>query len=300
MKKILTVFLIVVLTSMLITIPVSAEAFQSGEAKSVTATFPVIDGVMDDIWASANTYVLETAKAGTTDGGMRASFKLLWSPTTLYGIMVVPDTTPNPDAANNYQRDCVELGFDFSNSRETSYVNDDQFHWTVRTNGDGLELKSGIPGTDFMVEGDTFNWKMVENASGYTIEFSIACDKLGIALSADKMMAFEAQVNDNAEGIGERTVCYSWNDTEDASYNNPDHFGEIKLVSASVEPAAPAATPEPAAVEPAAPAATNAAAPVAATTSAAPKTADAVTFPILLVVLSVSVFAFTKKSRAAK
>jgi endo-1,4-beta-xylanase len=273
MKKISVTIMSMILLAALISssFVVSAEAIQYGEAKSVTATFPVIDGVMDDIWAEANTYVLETAKAGTSDGGMRASFKLLWSPTTLYGILVVPDTTPNHDADNNYQRDCAEIGFDFSNSRETSYINDDQFHWTVRTNGDGLELKGGIPGSDFMVEGDTFTWAMTEDASGYIIEWAIHCDKLGITLSADKMIGFEAQINDNAEGERNRNHCYSWNDTADASYNNPDHFGEIKLVATSVEPEPVAETPAEVPAEASVPA------PAQTAAEPAPRTADPIT-----------------------
>lgn len=292
-KTLLTLFSWVLVITFISSLAVSAESAvtQSGEAKSVTSTFPAIDGAIDDIWTDANAYYLDIIKVGS-DTGVKAYYKLLWSPTTLYTLIVVPDTTPNPDASDNYQRDCVEVGIDFSNARTTAYENDDQFHVTIKTNGDGVDFKD-IPGA---IVGDQYTWAMKEDAAGYIIEFAIACDKLGIALNDGKMIAMDVQVNDNAEGDG-RTGCYAWNDDSDASYNNPTALGEIKLVATSVEPA-PVATVE----ETAAPAAVaDAPVPVVASAPVAvPQTSDTVVFSMILVVLAVLAFATVKKVRTAR
>lgn len=286
MKRFKTIAITITLLTALIlssVITASAEAAvrQYGEAKMVTSTFPVIDGHIDDIWEDANAYYLDIIKVGE-DTGVKAYFKLLWSPTTLYGLVVVPDTTPNHDEYDNYQRDCIEVGFDLSNSRETSYINDDQFHITMRTNGDGVEIKD-VPSPFSDAE---LTWGLVESETGYIYEFAIACDKLGVTLSDDKMIGFDAQVNDNAEGFG-RTGCYAWNDDADASYNNPSYFGEIKLVAVSVEPVAETVEEvAPAAENEAAPEVVAAPAPAPISAPVAPQTSDLTILLFAAVLLS--------------
>lgn len=287
MKKTLAILLIVVLASMLIAIPASAAAVtQSGEAAKAE-TGPTIDGNIDDVWGQATAYPLSIIKVGE-DTGIKGTFKVLWNPTTLYVLYEVPDTTPNQDATDNYKRDSTELPIDFPNLKSETYEDDNQIDITFFANGDPLAFGKAGNNTwdDSMV-----TYAVNASATGYVYEIAVNCGAAGFTLKDDMIIGMDAQINDNAEGAGERNACYAWNDDGDKVWDNPSYMGNMKLLAGA---AAPAATPEleatPAAetaapiADAAAPAADATPAPApapAATPSPAPQTAD----PIILIAL---------------
>lgn len=296
MKKtlltILSVTLLMAFAASALTVSAASAVTQYGEAKTLASTLPVIDGKIDDIYEEANTYYLEILKVGY-DTEVKGYFKILWTPATLYVLVVAPDPTPNWEATDDYKKDTLEIALDLSNARTNSYINDDQMNLRFYRSGDDMLVARDGNGT---VTSDEVSYAYTDDGSCYIYEFALQCDKLGITLKADQVIGFDAQINDNEEGLGERAACYAWNDDGDAVYNDPTYMGEIKFVSTAVGPAP--VEEETTAVVETAPAAVQIE-PVAAPVSA-PETSDVSIFAVISAVLAISVFITVKKARAAK
>lgn len=294
MKKTLFGILSMILlaTLMLSAIPASATSAvtQYGEAKALGSPAPVIDGKIDEIWGEANTYYIEVVKVGT-DTGIRGHFKILWTSTTLYVLGVIPDLTPNHEATDDYKKDTLEVALDFSNARTTAYENDDQMN--LRFYGSGDDMLVAKTGNDTVTSNEIIWGFTHDAATGYIYEFAVECDKLGIALSADKVIGFDMQINDNAEGLGERAASYAWNDDADGVFNDPTFMGEIKLIAETANIAVVEEVV--AAVDVAEPTTVAAVTSVAPVVSSAPQTSDSIVFLTLSAFLMVLVFIGVKK-----
>jgi hypothetical protein len=202
-----------------------SQRFTPEETPHSAANAPVIDGVIDTIWNNVERYDLNIIKAGE-DTGIRSYFKVLWDEENLYVLVVVPDTTPNHNASANYLRDGIEVVIDFYNTKSTTYENIGQLHLVAFPNGDGFIIGNGA---------GTWNNSMIDfavqtSASGYVYEIAFKCYKaIGLNLRSDMLIGIDVQVNDNAEGLGERNCCYSWHDYADEVWHNPSYMGTIML-----------------------------------------------------------------------
>jgi len=186
---------------------------------------PVIDGIIDPIWESTEAFYLEKVKVGE-DTGIESYFKVMNDGEKLYVLVVVPDTTPNHEHNDNYQRDGIEIPIDFYNTKSTSY-GDDQINCTFFANGDDFVF--GRDGNGVWTE-EMIEWAVIATDAGYIYEIAYNYAAAGIELEPGATIGMDMQVNDNAEGTG-RTACYAWSDEIDQVWQNPSVMGNIKFLS---------------------------------------------------------------------
>ena len=190
----------------------STVSAKTAEAKYGT---PVLDGEMDALWDSCTMYPVDNQL--TAWEGATGDVRLAWDEKFVYVLMEVKDTTLNHSSANAYEQDSVELYLDQKNEKNAYYDdNDGQY----RINYIGEESFGTIPNLT------GFDSVAKEISGGYVIEVAIP---LMEKASADKIMGFEAQINDSNQS-GVRQSIAKFNDLTDNSYQSTDLWGNLKLV----------------------------------------------------------------------
>ncbi|MGN0181330.1 MAG: endo-1,4-beta-xylanase [Candidatus Ornithomonoglobus sp.] len=176
---------------------------------------PVIDGDIDASWenvpsAKLDRYVM--AWQGAT-GTVRAQ----WDEDTLYLIYNITDPLLSAVAADDYMQDSIEVFVDENNAKTTYYEEDDaQFRVSCEnnhsfgTNGTEDRIKSAVKKVD----------------GGYVVEAAI---KFNSPKKAGDVIGFDAQVNDDGAGDGNRTSIAKFNDITDLSWGNTENWGELEL-----------------------------------------------------------------------
>lgn len=84
---------------------------------------PVIDGVIDDMWASVES--IDVNKYTMGKDGAYGTAKALWDKDNIYVLVEVKDSNLSKASANAYEQDTVEIFFDENNGKTTSYEADD-------------------------------------------------------------------------------------------------------------------------------------------------------------------------------
>ncbi|MCL1859525.1 MAG: hypothetical protein FWF92_09890 [Oscillospiraceae bacterium] len=190
---------------------------------------PVIDGIIDPIWNNTEAFDVDIVKVGEYSG-VDGYFKVLWDEEKLYVLVVVPDTTPNHEHNDNYQKDGIEVPIDFFNTKSKTYENEGQINITFFAEGvssEGNRMHFGNDGQGLWT-GDMIDWAVTVTEEGYIYEIAFNYAAAGIVPAAT--IGMDMQINDNAEGTG-RTACYAWNDDADQVWGNPTYMGNIKLLA---------------------------------------------------------------------
>ena len=225
-------------------------------AEAIKGT-PVIDGVVDDIWASASTNTANALKDGT-DEGITTQWKAMWDDDKLYLLIaVVNDTAHFFNGAQSWGDGC-ELYFDALNNDPTDYTSDDgvvQIGWDAETPTD-----TAYKGTDAAQANIVGKYQVcaVENADGYLYEIAVDLDAFcpDVVMAEGTVIGFDIQINSKSDDSESRTSAYGWADAANVGWQDPSVFGDILLAAAPVVDETPA--------EDGAPAADGAEAPVTA------------------------------------
>lgn len=192
--------------------PVKAKSIDRGVAVKGT---PVIDGEIDELWSSApeinvNKYVM--AWQGATGVA-----RTLWDEDNLYVLFDVTDPLLSVSGSETYLQDSVEIFVD-ENDGKTTYFEDDDRHFRVSCEN----LHSfGTNGTD-----DGFITAAKKTDKGYLVEMAVPWLT---KRTAPGIIGFEAQVNDDSKGDGNRTSITKFSDTSDLSWSSTENFGELIL-----------------------------------------------------------------------
>ena len=289
MKK-FTAILVCVLLAVMSALPAMAAA--NGDkwpANMVTLpTAPkatcVIDGVKDDGYGDG--YVIDKIRAGgNSPTGATGTLYTAWDDKNIYYYMEVKDTTPNHEATNVYERDCVEFFINWNSTPDSDSSDATHPYWQIRiasapSADDGVQISNsgnsglvadnnaGDPGIPYkvvpLVAGDT------ALKQGYIIEVAmpIALAPGATPLKEGGSVVVDFQIADNQQGTNRDSQAFLAPDDADVDnqwqWPNADR-GILPLGAAKPAPttAAPDTTVAAAPADAAAPAPADAAAPVA-------------------------------------
>ncbi|MGI6744306.1 MAG: sugar-binding protein [Eubacteriales bacterium] len=262
-------------------------------AKAAYGT-PVVDGVMDDVWQTAEEYKIDKLKDGE-DGGVTAVWRALWDENAFYFYIEVNDTEHNFDGDVSWG-DGAEIYFDPLDTDVNDYSTDDVVYFGFKA--DDVENTS-FTGTDAGIEAFQNCYKLVSvvTETGFIYEASFALKTFngGVNMKAGTVIGFDIQINNQSADASSRTGAYGWSDGDNTAWQDPSVFGKVifeEPVIIETEPAAePAAEAAPEAAAEPAPAAE--AVPAAAAPS--PQTFDIFALTIAAAALSGAVILKKKK-----
>ena len=191
------------------------------------AVAPVIDGVVDDVWASAATVHTGTLVEGEL--GATADVSLLWREGTLYALFQVADDELDACSTNAWEQDSVEVFLDPANAKAGAFQPADGQYRISYSNAVSV---SG----DLDVIGDNLTSATAVTDTGYLVEAALLLEN---PVEAGGFVGVDFQVNDAAAGV--RTGVVTWTDPTGRSYQNTSRWGVAQLLAPVVEP-----EPEPA------------------------------------------------------
>ena len=218
---------------------VMAQEVRTGGIKK-TDVAPEVDGVIDDVWATANTYSVDQpfqketptlGEAGTT------TWKALWTDDGVFILVTVTDDDfypgyKNNDAGTDWKYDKPEIYFDVNSEKKDGIGGGGgKGHYQFAPGfGDGSK-NDGTPTTG--TDGVKYAFKVTEpNYVGeYFIPFSKLLDKDGNDIDVFSPIGFDVSVIDgdsNAPGVRQRAV---WSNIGaiNESYGNMDDCALVTL-----------------------------------------------------------------------
>ena len=224
MKKLFTLALAVVLIAVMAAI--AAANPDAGYSITASRGTPVVDGVKDDIWDTAEVQTQDRIRNGT-DTGTHVAIRFLYDDDNLYLLAEVPDssiwTKDLSLASMTYNMDGAEICLSLSNNPATSIDTatdawvgvtpygdfySSQANWLVGS-GAGVSSDNEEFDAEFMeihtsLENDPDN----ETANPYYIEavWHIKAYDAQYAPADGVKYGFEISYNDNAE-YNNRTMC---------------------------------------------------------------------------------------------
>jgi len=193
----------------------AAPAAPAGKTAEVTKGTPVIDGIMDDLYAVSEVLVTDTKTEGETD--VYAEARLLWDENFLYAFIDVKDPVLSDKNGNAWEQDSIEVVIDQNNAKSRSYQLDDAQY---RVNFKGV--------VSFGTNANTKDFKSVAviTETGYVVEVAIPLHKVPGA--AGNSVGFDVQVNED-NGRGSRTAIRCWSDKTNTNYLSTANYGTLTL-----------------------------------------------------------------------
>lgn len=193
--------------------PYKAKVSVQGVAYKGT---PEIDGIAESLWDdvpeyNVNRYVM--AWQGST-----AKLKTMWDENYLYVLMDVTDDNCSTAAADAYMQDSVEVFVDENNAKTTYYEENDDAQYRV-----SCENVLSV-GTGAIT--DRFKSLVSKTDHGYLVEMAVP---FYTPRSGTGIIGFDAQVNDDSKGDGNRTSMTKFCDMTDLSWGNTENWGELFL-----------------------------------------------------------------------
>ncbi len=187
---------------------------------------PAIDGYDND-WTVDSMFFVSKVLGGTVanPSDLSAEFRIGWDDTYLYVFGKVNDNSLNNDSQNIWDDDSFELYIDGGNEKSTTYDAND-YQLMFRYNDPiAYNVSGGVnnpQGLDFV---------MVNTNTGYDIEIRLNYSFIGIPPVVEGgRIGFDVHVNDDDNG-GARDKFISWNDDQNAAWNDPSTFGEVLFES---------------------------------------------------------------------
>jgi hypothetical protein len=234
MKKLFTFFLSALMCIMVMAQNPTADIAKAGDTK------PVIDGVVDDVWADIEKHNIDkpyNGEVATIGGEGETYWQALWSDEGMYVLVVVNDDEWDPwyapnGNANDWTFDKVELYFDVN---------------PILTDGGGGSGKAGnwqvtrkpleaqIDGTPetVTIEGGDVVWSYkVFDGTKYNVETFVPWESIpdlnGNNFSVGNPLGFDVTVIDRDVSFTahQRNV---WANTTAESWNNMDGVGYLTL-----------------------------------------------------------------------
>lgn len=179
---------------------------------------PLVDGAVDDLWASAG--VVTTAKEVEGSGGAVATVSTLWHGTTLYVLADVADPVVDVSGSDPWVQDSVEIYVDGGNAKNGGYRADDtQIRVSAQNavsfgTGDEAAQRARLTSATALTDG------------GYRVEAAVDLLSYG---GPDTFHGLDFQVNDAAGGA--RTAIRNWADPTGAGYQSTARWGVGQLVA---------------------------------------------------------------------
>lgn len=218
---------------MLISLMLPFAAIEYGQAANGT---PVIDGKIDDIWASTPSQKINKLKSGE-EATITAEFKVLWDSKLLYILITVTDPEISFEGEAHHLKDGVEIYFDPMKVRTDNY------------DEEPLVMQCFIippPDQPMEFSGNSDSIEAFEPKAqrvlaltdkGYIVEASFDLKTIcpDLKMEAGTVIALDVQANDQVTGEVARLGAYGWSDDEDSAWHSSEILGEITFLAAKVE-----------------------------------------------------------------
>ena len=203
---------------------------------------PVIDGVIDEVWAEADAenYIDKNAidQVPTLGEPGETIWKGLWTQEGVYVLLSVTDDDFHPyyevAGSSSWQYDKPELYFDVNfDLKDEGGPSTGQGHYQVAPAfadglNDGTMLLCGFNGTDGSIIEYAFNVADPNYIAEYFIPFESLTDADGIAIDIEGTVGFDVTIIDRDEGDeGERSAVWSNTGENGFSWVNMDDAGTI-------------------------------------------------------------------------
>jgi hypothetical protein len=186
-----------------------------------TSSVPVLDGKVDPAWSAASAIKLEKVNNGVVSSAadLSSTLRALWDDTALYVLYEVTDDAKQGVGPYPWERDAVEIYLDGDGQKGSSYGADDfQFVFPLGKN-EVWEQRGTTTGVQYAAE---------ETANGYRLELAIPWGAIKVRPAEGLVLGFEAQINDNDNGVG-REGKLSWWGQEDLAWRLPSSWGSAVL-----------------------------------------------------------------------
>ncbi|GAA4686660.1 endo-1,4-beta-xylanase [Promicromonospora umidemergens] len=185
------------------------------------AEAPVVDGDVEELWASAG--VVTTTKEVEGSGGAVATVSTLWHEGSLFVLADVADPVVDVSGSDPWVQDSVEIYVDGGNAKNGGYRADDtQIRISAQNavsfgTGDEAAQQARVASATTLTEG------------GYRVEASVDLLSYG---GLGTFHGLDFQVNDAADGA--RTAIRNWADPTGAGYQSTARWGVGQLVGLPV------------------------------------------------------------------
>ncbi|MFD2027986.1 endo-1,4-beta-xylanase [Promicromonospora aerolata] len=182
------------------------------------AQAPVVDGEVDDVWASAG--AVTTTKEIEGSGGAVATVRTLWHEGALFVLADVADPVVDVSGSDPWVQDSVEIYVDGGNAKNGGYRADDtQIRVSAQNavsfgTGDEAAQRARVASATTPTDG------------GYRVEASVDLLSYG---GPGTFHGLDFQVNDAADGA--RTAVRNWADPTGAGYQSTARWGVGRLVA---------------------------------------------------------------------
>jgi uncharacterized repeat protein (TIGR02543 family) len=205
------------------------------QVKKLSGAFALDGEGTDAGWAAAEWQPIAQPASGAATG---SQFKVLWDDSTenvgaatathkghLYVLFDIIDSTPDLSPSSDYNRDCVEVFLDQTNTDATTMSNTN--HYQTRTSGVNAEGGGGNAKSNTAhATATTWDSAVTPTATGYMVEVVLNFDLAAITTLSDSIHGFNVNQS-NASG-GARIAEILWKLPH--AYNNPSTWGTITLV----------------------------------------------------------------------
>lgn len=236
-----TVLAILIGLYVLIGIGANAQTTDRTTIAKHTLTKPIIDGVVDAVWAKADSAAIDTTGSHWGPGlsnvdDFVGTIKTLWNGNDLYLLVKVTDD--ELDRTMNWASgDYFQISLDVNNTDATNYNTSGHF-WAIRGGwNEAAQLVGRSPGQ--IVDGVPWTPSPIEyfskvdsiELSGYwtyyiTLEIRFPCKDLGLVnnLTEGTIVGLDEYIQDK-DTDGTSVWCYDGN----SGWNNPSSNGSVLL-----------------------------------------------------------------------
>ncbi len=185
----------------------------------VTATAPVIDGAMEELWGNHKPFSLDKIPVPAINGAadLSADFRITRDAANLYILLDVTDDILRTNSRDNYMKDGVELYIDMGNDKNGGYTPNNDFNYNF------------IYGVSTPKAGLTYAQTTKPGNLGYVLEIKIPWTTLKSVPAPGTFMGFDIHINDNDNDLGQRDGKKSWYDETDNAWQSISVLGTLQI-----------------------------------------------------------------------
>ena len=225
MKKAAAFLLVFTMMLSLLVLPAGAADDGNPEGIAVKGT-PVIDGQIEDLWASVPAYPVDKVKDGR-DTGITSQFRVMWTEDALYVLVEVKDKDHSFEGGPSVG-DGMEIYFDLNNLKTAGFEDDLQAYFAMCADDETYLTYDGSSYGQVCLQ-DAATVALNTTDDGYTYEAQILMEPMETKLAANQVIGFDVQVNDQVSGDTERSGAYGWGDDVNNAWQGTMLYGNITL-----------------------------------------------------------------------
>lgn len=190
-------------------------------------TPPVIDGLIDPVWANANRYSMNNHVVRGSGvwfhQDLWSTYRALYDQDNLYFLIEVQDDVLVTDSAAWYDDDDVEIMIDGDRSGGNSYDGNNDFEFGFRWNDPHI-----TPGVNSAPVPAGAQFALVPTVQGYAVEILLPLADMDILPVAGSTFGLDVHINDDDDG-GPRDLKLTWYGATDDAWRYPSALSVATL-----------------------------------------------------------------------